>query len=51
MPKTGRISFKGSPRVEKKYERSSYKIEMKQAALNYWRECNDVNNRYFLTKS
>ena len=42
MPKTARISLKGTQRVEKKYEHSSYKIEFKQAALNYWRECNHV---------
>ena len=44
MPKTGRIAIKGTHRVEKKYERSSYKIEMKQAVVNYWRECNDVDS-------
>ena len=39
-----RISLKGNGRVERKYERQSYKVKFKLRILNYWNECKNVES-------
>ena len=46
MPKTGRINIKGTKRVQKRFERQSYKLEFKQDVLKYWSECKSIDSTF-----